>query len=203
MDKPLRCDQCGRDLTEEDFEAGRAVRDRVDVFCAECASMYEDDERKRKMRDRMAQAAAAIPKGRRGATTATRARTPGRRFGARGTQAMRARTARSSPTGFYVIAGVIAVLSVVVILAVLMSRKRNSGPPEGLRRPPRSVGTGRTTTQGTGTTPKTSPDRTASDGTVTLPATGKTPSTTKDDGPQKHGTSLFGPGGALDGPGKK
>lgn len=200
MDKPLRCDQCGRDLTEEDFETGRAVRDRVDVFCAECASMYEDDDRKRRMRDRMAQAAAAIPKGRRGATTAMRARTPGRRFSGRGTQGMRARTARSSPTAFYIIAGVIAVLSLAVIMAVLMSRKKSSRPPEGPR-PPRSVGTG-TTTRGTGATGKAPPGRTAGDGTVTLPATGKTPSTTKDDGPKKHGTSLFGPGGTLDGPTK-
>lgn len=202
MDKPLRCDQCGRDLTEEDFETGRAVRDRVDVFCAECASMYEDDDRKRKMRDRMAQAAVARPKGRRGATTAMRARTPGRRFSGRGTQGMRARTPRSSPAAFYIIAGVIAVLSLVVIMAVLMSRKKSSRPPDGPRRPPRSVGTGTTTTQGTDATGKASPDRPAGNGTVTLPVTVKTPSTTKDDGTGKHGTSLFGPGGTLDDPGK-
>ncbi|MHC4505394.1 MAG: hypothetical protein ACYTFI_18990 [Planctomycetota bacterium] len=152
------------------------------------------------MRDRMAQAAAAMPKGRRGATTA-RARTPGRRFSGRGTQGMRARTPRSSPTAFYIVAGVIAVLSLAVIMAVLMSRKRTSRLPDGPR-PPRPVRTGTTTTKGTGATGKAPTDRPAGDGTVTLPVTAKTPTTTKDDGPGKHGTSLFGPGGTLDAPTK-
>ncbi len=112
MAKELLCDQCGKGLVEEDFAAGRAVRDRADVFCAECASMYEEDERKQQMQGRMAEAAKALASRprrgattaiRRGSTTAIRTRAKGARTSARPTSrtAARAGTRRetAAPTG--------------------------------------------------------------------------------------------------------
>ncbi len=74
MPGPAHCDQCGRELSEEDFRTGGAFRDRADVLCAECYAMYQEDERRREREKKRRDSAAAI-----GARTAVRGRPPSSR----------------------------------------------------------------------------------------------------------------------------
>lgn len=116
MAATLLCDDCGRELTEEDLGSGRAIRRRSEVFCAECAAMHtEDGERGRKER-----------KDRQEADVADKADTP----------PSVAETFRRMPrrTRNIVVAAGLALVTFLVVLGVLIGAYGRSGPGE--ERPP-------------------------------------------------------------------
>ena len=74
MSGEMLCDQCGRPITDEDIQAGRALKDLRDCLCAECAEMYAEEEAKVRMRDRMERAAATVARTPRRSTSAVKKR---------------------------------------------------------------------------------------------------------------------------------
>jgi len=127
MSGEMLCDQCGRSITEEDIQAGRALKDQRDCLCAECAEMYAEEEAKVRMRDRMARAAATVagaPK--RSISTGKKRSSPGRRPTSRAMNTRRPR--KSSNAVLYAVAAV-AVAVAVGVAVVMLHRQEESDAP--------------------------------------------------------------------------
>jgi len=127
MSDEMLCDQCGRRITDEDIQAGRALKDQRDCLCAECAEMYAEEEAKVRMRDRMARAAATVagtPK--RSISTVKKRSSAGRRPTSRAMNTRRPR--KSSNAVLYAVAAVVVAIAVGVAVVMLHRQEERDAP---------------------------------------------------------------------------
>jgi len=127
MSGEMLCDQCGCPITEEDIQAGRALKDQRDCLCAECAEMYAEEEAKVRMRDRMGRAAAAVagtPK--RSISTVKKRSSTGRRSTSRATNSRRSQ--KSSNAVFYAVAAALVAVAVGVAVVMLHRQEESDAP---------------------------------------------------------------------------
>ncbi len=204
MPAPVKCDQCGCTITDEDFREGGAFRDRADVLCAKCFKMYQEDERRREREKKLAKVETSInktratarssgkgverrarrsgpPRGADGAARgthrrgATRKTTTGRKGAGR-----RAPEAKSSRAGVFI--GV-AVAAFIIAASVIYLLKKDGKTPRRGARPPGVSSEVLPPPPPPPTRPKTTPE-------PSRPAR-KRPGSEK----REFGKSLFGPTG--------
>lgn len=139
MADTIHCDHCGREVSDDDFKTGEAVREGGDTFCAKCAKMY---------RKRMKAGAGRQTSGIRHRTAGRKTRTFGgssrrrtgavtRRVEAEGEGQEGPPAPRRDNTLLYGLVAAAAVL--VVVLALALGVKRSKKPEAEEREPERAV----------------------------------------------------------------